>query len=262
MTDTKVHPRKRQDHENKHVNKVHEEKKCSSCCCSCGDKKKSSGNAITDSLGEMVVYVRRNTFNLQNIDLPYGIWGALYINNNYGAVLAPYLPIGVTVTNTVRPDGSVRFTYTDGVHTDTIDVFTQANYLITYAEMIANQNTNYMESNFMIMDCNAAVNATSLPNSTIYGLQSTQLILNSIGGLGESDKQIIIPKSRKMINNSVPNIIEMYLRHEPIKQDTIWVHIFGGQAIPLETVITFSWTVFIHKNYNMNAGKTCHVCGK
>jgi len=218
-----------------------------------------SGNEITRSEGEIVITVTRNTFFLL-VPLPYCIWGALYVQSNFGAVLKDYLPPGITVTSVNNEDGSITFSYTDGLETDTISISSPSASIISYLENVASLNTNMMRSNFMTFNCNSGNPNPFYSNDQIDNLQSGGLYMQktSAGSLGGGYKstQVIIPNSRKQINNSVPNIIELYLRNEEVKPDTVWIHQFAyaSDAIPgrLPSPIQFTFTVFISERINMN----------
>ena len=192
--------------------------------------------------------------------LPYCIWGAIYANSNFAVVLQPYLPTGITVITTNNADGSVTFTYTDGLETDTIIISSPSASIMSYLEQVSALNTNIMRSNFMTFNCNSGNPNPTYTNDQIDTLQAGGLYLQktsagSLGG-GSKDIQVIIPNSRKQINNSVINMTEIYLRNEAVKPDTTWVHQFayasdaaGGR---LPSPIQFTFTIFISERINMN----------
>ncbi|MGZ4038660.1 MAG: hypothetical protein ACXVPQ_12585, partial [Bacteroidia bacterium] len=63
--------------------------------------------------------------------------------------------------------------------------------------------------------------------------------------------------SRTQINNSVKNVIELYMRNEPVKAQTVWIHQFGwvDPATITPAQIEYTYTVFISKLINMNREK-------
>jgi len=215
-----------------------------------------SGNEITRSQGELVITVQRTSFNI-NADLPYCIFGALYLNgNNFATVLQEYLPSGVTVV-TSQENQNLTFTYaSSGGGSDQIIVSVPDQGLINYLDILANLNTNYMRSNFLLFDCNAGDNPPLLADSQIRTLKKPGLFLKKIGGAGAKDTQIIIPGSRTQINNTLPNLVEIYLRNEPVKPDAVWVHKFAYTALSVPaTRLLFNWTLFISERIDMNSEK-------
>jgi len=238
--------------------------------CNC---KSHSTNEIVNSKGEVVILAVRNQ-NTVPFDLPYCIWGALYIDDptSFGRVLQPYLPTGVTVTIARDSVGNLVFTYTDGIHTDKITVTVPTDYDISYGEIVTNTRTNYMKSNLLMFNCNAAVNATFLQPAQINKLLSLGLVMQDVNALtnvgGSRNSNIIIPRSRQMINNTVSNLMEIYLRKEKIQPSTVWVHKFGYLAIVGEPFpITFSFTVIVNEVIDVNCSPqeisdrmTCPTC--
>lgn len=222
--------------------------------CGCINK---CPHTISNSVGELVIVVTRQTYVLP-VALPYCIWGTLYVNSNYGIVLQPYLPPGITLqSNTITPEGNMLFTYQNGGgDTDTILVSVPTIGLINYVEILSGLKTNYMRSCFMTFDCNSANDADTLDNSVILDIQSFGLFFQKVGGTGDKGAQLIIPKTRRQINNSVMNIIEIYLRNEPIKPETVWVHSMPYiVAIPpaLPKPQEYNFTVFITETVDINA---------
>ncbi|MGZ4087105.1 MAG: hypothetical protein ACXVPD_06545 [Bacteroidia bacterium] len=222
--------------------------------CGCG-----GNNAITLSKGEIIIQVTRQSFTI-NQPLPYCIWGSLYVNSlSFPQVLEDYLPPGITVTTSVDTNTLV-FTYTDSSlppNSDTITVTVPDISLTSYLEILTNLNTNYMRTNFVVWDCNAGINPPGLQNSDINNLQAQGLYLQQITGGQNKDVQLIIPKSRTQINNSVKNVIELYMRNEPVKAQTVWIHQFGwvDPATITPAQIEYTYTVFISKLINMNREK-------
>lgn len=210
-----------------------------------------SGNSVTRSKGELVITVTRTSFNLP-FDLPYCIWGALYVNTNFGVVLQPYLPAGITV-RTGTDDNIISFIYTDGILTDVIQVTIPSAGIINYLAILSSLNTNYMRTEFMLFDCNAANDGTIITDQQIKKSQSNPLYLQTVSGGGMKEAQVIIPSSRTNINNSVKQIIEVYLRNEPVKPETVWIHNFA--YLLLMGSLQYSFTVFISERVNMNSEK-------
>lgn len=218
--------------------------------CKCG-----CTHPISASVGELIIEITRNSFNIPDL-LPYAMWGTLYANTNYGAVLQSYLPTGITVSS-ARIGGAVVFTYTSGILVDTITVTSPSIATISYLETIDNLKQNYMASCFMVFNCNSGNTPPFLDNSLIYTLQSGGLFLLKVSADRDKQQQLIIPTTRRQINNSIPNMIEIYLRSEPIKAETVWVHQFpyinqGETPVP----VMFQFTVFFSERVDMNAEKT------
>ncbi len=233
-------------------------------------KKKSSGcggctHPISASVGELIIQVRRNSFNIHET-LPYCIWGSIYAETNYGVILQPYLPTGVTVSNT-NSNGTVVFTYTKGILTDTITVGVTPLSPISYGEVLSNLKNNYMESCFMVYNCNSENNAPNFDNNNIFDLQSGGLFLITVGADGNKSVEVIVPNTRRQINNSVTNMIELYLRKAPIKPDTVWVHQFvyfslgGGDPPPVTPPIENTFTVFFSDRVDLNLERFGNIPG-
>ena len=223
-------------------------KKKDPCAC--------SGNSLVRSKGEYLIQVLRTGFTIAS-DLPYCIWGTIYANgNNFATVLQPYLPAGVTVTSKVDSVG-VTFTYVSGCNSDTITVFADPDALLSYSEMLANLNTNYIQSELMYFSNNTEV--LVLPTLTDQNnkiLQNAPLYFQKIDGGGAKNNEYIKPLSRRIPNNSVPDITEISMRNQAIKPDTVWIHKFayitqGGAFSTLQ----FSFMVVLNKIINMNDEK-------
>jgi hypothetical protein len=213
-----------------------------------------SGNAINNSEGELIISVTRDSFNIP-FALPYCLWGAIYINTNFGVVLQPYLPPNTTVSSAIV-GSTIVFTYNNAAFpgNDTITITIPGSGLISYIEMLTNLNTNYMRTDFVLFNCNSANDGTFLTDQQIKSLQLNLLNLIKIdAGSNAKDIQNIIPATRTEINNSVKEIIEISLRNEPIKPDSVWVQNFG--YVPLIGGLQFTYTIFISERINMNEEK-------
>jgi len=222
--------------------------------CSCG------GNPITASKGELVINVVRESFNVQ-ADLPYCIFGTLYIGTRFGNVLTSYL-FGVSTANgpvTVTAaivNNAIQFTYSDTVETDIITVSSPSISLISYLEALENINQNIMKTNYVLFDCNAGSGAPTLDNTSIYTLKSGGLFLQKSGGEGDKQQHLIIPQPRTTTGSTQINLVDLYMNNEPVKPDTVWVHqfkylapaAFGGAAARIQ----FDYTVFISERVNLN----------
>jgi hypothetical protein len=238
MTETKQNPR----HERHAQAKKKVAKKA---CC--------SSNEIVRSEGELIITVRRTGFTLHD-DLPYCVWGALYVNSKYN-ILQPYLTSGITFTTTIDPAGDVIFHYTDGKTTDTITISTGGQTLVSYAEEVTNLNTNFMRSNYMLFSVNTDIGAALLANSDIDTMLNAGLTIQQIDGMGAVNKNLIVPRSRRMINNSIYNLVEIYLPKptQPIKQTTAWVQKFPYIAsVSEQSFLTSAYIIFINKRFTIN----------
>jgi hypothetical protein len=244
------HSERQQNHpRNKHEQHHPAKKKKEKCC---------GGHPIIHSEGEIVIGFERNTFNI-HAALPFAFFGSLYIgNNNFGAVLAPYLPAGVTVTTSIdQTTGNFIFTYSNGSVTDTITMSTP-NGLISYTELVESINTTYMRSDYCILFVNAAITAPLLTNGDIYTLLDTPFVPTKVSALsntgGSRTKNIIIPRSRMNPQNTQINIVELHLRREPIKPESVWINTFaysptiGDLGQPIQCYLT----VFINEIFDAN----------
>lgn len=222
--------------------------------CGCINK---CPHTISNSVGELVIVVTRKTFTLP-VTLPYCIWGTLYAQTNFGVVVTPYIPVvvpAITGTSITTPQGNLQFIYTNGDTTDIIEVSVPGIGLISYLEILSGLKTNYFNTCFMTFDCNSKNDAITLDNSDILRIQSEGLFLQKVGGTGNKDAQLIIPKSRRQINNSIMNIIEIYLRNEPIKPETVWVHSIPFINVMGYTNHEYNFTIYISDKVDMNAAK-------
>lgn len=228
----------------------HNTKKKKEKCC--------GGNPIIESDGEIVIAFTRQTWNIP-FPLPFGFWGTLYINNKngFGSALAPYLPTGVTVTTNINQNtGDLIFTYTDGINIDTIALRIPS-ILINYAETVESINTTYMKSNYALLQVNAAIGAPFLQNDDIFNLLDPPFIMTKVSALsntgGSKTRDIIIPRSRMTPSTTMPNIVELHLRHQNIKPDTIWITKFAYVVFASEPPpITNFLTVFINDIVDLN----------
>ena len=242
------HPSNREPHIYQNKNRHNVKKKEEKCC---------GGHPIIESEGEIVIGFQRASFNL-TVGLPFAFWGTLYIGlNNFGAVLAPYLPAGITVTSHIdQTNGNLIFRYTDGTNVDTI-IMNMPESLISYSETLESINTSYMRTNYAIMSVNSSPTAPTLSNQNIYLLQSNAFIFTKVSALsntgGSKTKDIIIPRSRMNPNTSQLNIIELYLRKQEVKPDTVWITTFpyintGSEPVPIDNYLT----VIINEFFDVN----------
>jgi len=211
-----------------------------------------SGNSIVRSKGEFTIVVIRRTFKL-NVDLPYCLWGTIYLNGkNFATPLQNFLPAGITVTSTINASNVIIFSYTDGVDTDTIEVLGLPTNQVDYLEMLANLNTNYLKTELVYYNCNTSKNPPLLTDSQITDLQQQPLYMQKIGGLSSKDTQSIIPLTRKLPNNTIKDIIELSMRKQDIKPETVWVHIFANVMMTEPKKLVFYWQIIINDIVNMN----------
>ncbi len=237
---------KLRDPRKKKVFNLDEKKHKAPCGC--------SGNSITRSIGEVVITVTRTSFNI-NADLPYCIFGALYLpGNSFANAIEEYLPDGVTVTTSIT-DRNVTFNYGPAAGLgDQIIVSVPDDSLINYLDIMASMNTNFMRSEFLLFDCNAHINAPVLADSQIRKLKSLGLFLTKVGGARDRDVQVIIPGSRTEINNSTTNLAQIYLRNEEVKAESVWVHKFAYTSLSVPaTRLQFNWTLFVSERIDLNS---------
>jgi hypothetical protein len=120
--------------------------------------------------------------------------------------------------------------------------------------MLSNLRTNYLRSEVSYFSNNTEVRvlpALSTSNNAI--LQNAPLYLQKIGGDGDKKNEMIKPFSRRLQNNSVPDVIELTMRNQEIKSDTVWVHKFAyiAQGGNFDT-LQFSFLVIINESLNLN----------
>ena len=216
------------------------------------DPCKCSGNSIVRSKGEYTIVVVRNGFRIKE-DLPYCLWGTMYLNGqNFSTAIQQYLPAGVTCSSSVSGE-NIIFSYTNGLVTDTIVVFAIPTALVSYPEMLANLNTNYMKTE-LVYFCNN----TQVPNGPILTavqnrvLQAAPLYLQTLGSMGSKDNELITPLSRKIPNNSVPDVIELSMRKQDIKPQTVWVHKFAWVKLTEKNTLVFYWQILFNEIINLN----------
>lgn len=212
-----------------------------------------AGNSIARSEGELVIEVIRTSFNIQE-DLPYCIWGTSYLNtNSYPVILQPYLPAGVTVMS-ITDNNVLTLVYTDAFfNSDTIIIKVPDTSLISYFEILASLSTNYMRSELILFNCNAAIRPPVLSQEQINKLKQPGLYFQRIGGINSKSNEVIIPYTRNMINNTTPQITEISLNNKAVKPDSVWVHSFAytllGGAI---TQLRFYWEIIVNERIDAN----------
>ena len=213
---------------------------------------KCSGNAIVRSKGEYTIVVARNGFKIKE-DLPYPIWGTLYLQSgNFATAVRDYLPAGVTCTSSVVGE-NINLSYTDGVNTDDISIFAIPTGLLSYPEMLTGLNTAYLKSELAYFCNNTQVgNLPLLTDQQNKKCQAQPLYLTKIGGLGNKGNELITPLSRRLPNNSVNNIIEVSLRKQDIMPDSVWIHKFAYINMTEKSLLVFYWQIIINDIINMN----------
>lgn len=219
------------------------------------EKKCCSPNSIVRSKGEFLIQVLREGFTIHK-PLPYCIWGAIYLNaNNFATVLQPY-NTGMIITTAIV-NGNIVFTYQEGPFIDRITVSANPNSLISYAEMLANLNTSFLRSEVSYFSNNTEASVLPiLSDQNNAKLQLQPLFLTKIGGGGEKKNEMIVPYSRRLQNNSLKDVIELTMRNQEIKADTVWIHQFGyiTQGGNFDT-LQFSFLVVINEIINLNDEK-------
>ena len=225
------------------------------------EKKKECGcqqhNEIVNSKGELLITAKRTSFNITQT-LPFFIWGTKYINSLSTSIITSMLPTGVTCTISVNPaDGSVVFNYNDGKGNIDGIIVSLPGSLISYAEMLENINTNYMKCNYMLFNCNAGSIPPQLANTDILTLLTSPIIptqiISASNTSGQKKQQVIIPRGRQMINNSILNLAEIYLRKEPVTAESVWIHSHAYiPSLEGNNSLDFYYMVFISEMFNAN----------
>jgi hypothetical protein len=216
------------------------------------DDCKCSGNSIVRSKGEYTIVVARNGFRIKE-DLPYPIWGTLYLQGqNFANAVMNYLPPGVTVTSVVAGE-SVVLNFTDGINTDTIAIFAIPTALLSYPEMLSGLNTAYLRTEVAYFCNNTQVgNLPLLTDQQNKICQAQPLYLKRVGGLGKVEDQLITPLSRQQQNNSVRDVLEISLRKQEIHPNTVWIHKFAYIPMTEKNLLVFYWQIIINSFGNMN----------
>ncbi len=211
-----------------------------------------AGNSIVRSKGEYTIVVARNGFKIKE-DLPYPIWGTLYLQSqNFATAVKDYLPAGVTCSSVVSGE-NINLSYTDGVNTDTISIFAIPTGLLSYPEMLTSLNTAYLKSELAYFCNNTQVgNLPLLTDQQNKICQAQPLYLSKIGGLGNKGNELITPLSRHLPNNSVKDLIEVSLRKQDIMADTVWIHKFAYINMTEKSLLVFYWQIIINEIVNMN----------
>lgn len=211
-----------------------------------------AGNSIVRSKGEYTIVVARNGFKIKE-DLPYPIWGTLYLQSqNFATAVKDYLPAGVTCSSSVVGE-NINLSYTDGVNTDTISIFANPTSLLSYPEMLTSLNTAYLKSELAYFCNNTQVgNLPLLTDQQNKICQAQPLYLSKIGGLGNKGNELITPLSRHLPNNSVKDLIEVSLRKQDIMADTVWIHKFAYINMTEKSLLVFYWQIIINEIVNMN----------
>jgi hypothetical protein len=223
----------------------HKEQKPEDCGC--------SGNSIVRSKGEYTIVVARNGFKIKE-DLPYPIWGTLYLQNkSFDTAVRDYLPAGVTCICTVVGE-NINLEFTQGLNVDTISIFAIPNALLSYPEMLTGLNTAFLKTELAYFCNNTQVgNLPLLTDQQNKICQAQPLYLTKIGGLGQKGNELITPLSRHLPNNSVKDVIEISLRKQEIHPDTVWIHKFAYIPMTEKNLLVFYWQIIINEIVNINA---------
>lgn len=222
--------------------------------CDCKNSCACSGNSIVRSKGEYTIIVVRKGFKIKK-DLPYTIFGTIYLNGqNFSTAVKDYLPVGVTCTSAIVGD-RIIFTYTE-ISTGFIDKITIAvipNGIISYPQFLANLNTNYLKTE-LIYFCNNVV----FPNQPILTVKQNQtiqaqpLFLQRLSGMSQKDIELITPISRKLPNNTITDIIELSMKRQDIRAETVWIHKFAYIKLTEKDTLVFYWQIVINDIINLN----------
>lgn len=86
------------------------------------------------------IKIVRNSANIAEI-LPVPLFGAIDLQGKYAQSLGGYMPAGVSLESVANINGVLRFTYTDGTDTDTIDITCSQ---IAYASFVYSTLTDVM----------------------------------------------------------------------------------------------------------------------
>lgn len=99
-----------------------------------------SSNIVDDIIP---IIVTRNSYNLVGKKLPFILFAPVNLIEEYSSIFGRLqnLPVGVTCSTSVFQNRALRFTYTDGVDTDTIDVTTD--FAVNYPTILKMLETDY-----------------------------------------------------------------------------------------------------------------------
>lgn len=208
-----------------------------------------STSSIVNSKGEYTIMVQREGFGTL-VDLPYPIWGTVYLQSkNFAQSIKDYLPAGMTVTES-NENGIITLSYFNGLSTDIIRIFAIPSSLLSYPEMLSGLNTAYLKSELVYFCSNTSIPTANVTTPQNKVLQNAPLYLGKIGGMGDKSNELITPYTRRLPNNSVNDIVEIAMRNQDIKPETVWIHKFAYiQNIP---ILNFYWHVFFNDIVNMN----------
>lgn len=217
------------------------------------DPCKCSGNSIVRSKGEYTILVKRNSFRIK-FDLPYCLWGTMYLSGqNFSTAVKDYLPVGVTCSSAIVANETIVFTYSDGVNTDKIIVQAIPTSLVSYPELLANLNTSYMKTELVYFCNNAKIgNPITLSAAQNNVLQAQPLFLQKLGSMGSKENELITPATRKIPNNTLPDVLELSMRKQDIRAQTVWVHKFAYIKLTEATKLLFYWQILFNDVVNLN----------
>lgn len=222
--------------------------------CNCGTSCACSGNSIVRSKGEYTIVVVRNGFKIKQ-DLPYAIFGTVYLNGqNFATAIKDYLPSGVTCVSSVDKE-NIIFEYTETATglIDRIILFVIPSGIISYPQFLANLNTNYLKTE-LVYFCNN----TQVPNQPVLSLiqdkklQAQPLYLQRISGMSQKDNELITPLSRRLPNNTVSNVLEISMKRQDIRAETVWIHKFAYVKLTEKNTLVFYWQIIINDIINLN----------
>lgn len=243
-----------------------------------------SDNVFVGSNGEIFFVVIRMSFNIIDFDLPYFLFGYLYLQQGAASMynlLKPFLN-GMTLAVDIVNNEQVRFTYSLGPKTDTIVVFMPPPYsLISYVDFIQSLPTQSLTSNLMTVTYNLPstdfLPLLDIPKATLGNLYSMAgcpyyfyeiSSLTNVGGAKMANA--IFPAGR--LNSSQTILqkdqygaeictmsVDMYLPQAKINSQTAWITFFksglkrgDGYLLYVEGVMVNTVNIVLCEKFNLN----------
>lgn len=236
------------------------------------------------SNGEMLIVVMRSSFNIKNFDLPYFLFGNLYLQggmNNAYNLLEPYLN-GMTLQIDIINDLQVQFTYTEGANVDTITLFFPPVYSVTdYVQFIRSLSTNYFTSSLMTVNYNIPVTdfvpllgIAQANIGNIYSMMGCPFLfyeIQSTSNVGGSKMaEAIYPASRLNSSQTIvrttqfdmqytTTTVDIFLNNKKINAQSAWITFFKsgmktgfGFLDPVEGVMLNTVSVLLNEKVDLN----------
>ncbi len=193
---------------------------------------------MTSSKGDLNITVTRESANIAATPLPYILFGLNGLSSSFISTIRSYLPSGVTMVATIASNGDVLQTFTSGANVDIVRISLTGSQ-ISYAEFLANMNTNFFKTRYCRQEYPNDANLLSAVSQTInFGLLSA---------LGMKNANSLLPRSRRLADDYQTNIINLFLPEQKVVSDFSFV-----QNIVAVANYTIAWDVFMSDRKNLN----------